>query len=88
MHLGWPRENQEVGLVAGKPRVPFHVSPEFKARMKKLQKEIMKKQGEKISYTDLTEKMVASPNFDDLEKQLLNVGEIDIKINLDRRKND
>jgi len=71
--------------VAGKSRVPMQVSPEFEARIKKLQKEIMKKDGEKISMRDLTEKVVKSTSFDDLEKSILNMANFDINIGLDRR---
>jgi len=64
----------------------MQVSYEFECRIKKLQKEIMKKEGKHVSMREITKKVVALPNFDDLEKQILNVGEIELKINLDRRK--
>jgi hypothetical protein len=73
-------------ILASKSRVPMQVSPEFEERIKKLQAEIMKKQGKNISLRDLTEKITKTPTFDELEKQILNIGNIDIKINLDRRK--
>lgn len=72
--------------MGSKSRVPMQVSPLFELRIKNLQKEIMKKQGENVSLRDLTEKITKLPNFDELEKALLNVDNIDIKINLDRRK--
>ena len=72
--------------MAGKSRVPMQVSPLFELRIKKLQKEIMKAQGEKVSMRDLTEKVVKSASFDDLEKSILNVANFDINIGLDRRK--
>lgn len=72
--------------MVSKPRVPMQVSPEFEARIKKLQSEIMKKQGKNVSMRDLTEQVVKIPTFNELEKAILNVSKIDIKINLDRRK--
>jgi len=72
--------------LAGKSRVPMQVSPAFEERIKSLQKQIMKKDGEKVSMRDLTEKVVKSASFDDLEKSILNVANFDINIGLDRRK--
>ena len=71
--------------MAGKSRVPMQVAPEFDNRIKELQQKIMKKHGRKISYRDLTEKIAKTPNFDELEKSILNVGKDAIKINFDRR---
>jgi len=72
--------------MANKSRVPMQVSPEFENRIKNLQSEIMKKHGKNISLRDLTEKIIKIPDFESLEKAILNVGVTDIKINLDRRK--
>jgi AAA+ superfamily predicted ATPase len=63
----------------------MQVSPIFEERIKDLQKQIMKSQGEKISMRDLTEKVVKSTDFDALEKSILNVANFDINIGLDRR---
>jgi len=71
--------------LVSKSRVPMQVSPMFEQRIKQLQKEIMKKDGEKISMRDLTEKVVKSTDFDALEKSILNVANFDINIGLDRR---
>lgn len=71
--------------MAVKQRVPMQVSPEFEKRIKQLQKEIMKKRGVKESMRDLTEKISKSPDFDELERKLLNIGSHDIKIKIDRR---
>jgi hypothetical protein len=76
----------EVGYMANKSRVPMQVSPEFEMRIKKLQAEIMKKQGMVVSLRDLTEKITKVPDFENLEKAILNVRKEDIKLNLDRRK--
>jgi len=72
--------------MANKSRVPMQVSPEFEMRIKKLQAEIMKKQGMVVSLRDLTEKITKVPDFENLEKAILNVRKEDIKLNLDRRK--
>jgi len=71
----------------GKSRVPLQVAPEFEQRLKKLQEEIMKKDGKNISLRDLTENIAKSINFTDLEKNLLNnINALDIKITMDRRR--
>lgn len=72
--------------MAGKLRVPMQVSPEFEMRIKKLQSEIMRKQGKNVSLRDLTEKITKVPSFAELEKAILNVGVNEIKINLDSRR--
>lgn len=86
MRLHWPIRKEGVGLVAGKSRVPMQVSPVFEKRIKNLQSEIMRKRGKNVSLRDLTEKITKLPNFDDLEKAILKVDIIDLKINLDRRR--
>lgn len=72
--------------MVSKPRVPMQVAPEFENRIKKLQSEIMRRQGKNVSLRDITEKVAKVPTFDELEKAILSVGVVDIKINLDRRK--
>lgn len=71
--------------MANKRRVPMQVSPEFEQRMKRLQVAIMKKQGIKESLRDLTEKISKQPDFDEVERKILNVSVPDIKIKTDRR---
>ena len=72
--------------MASKSRVPMQVAPEFEIRIKNLQEKIMRNSGMKISLRDLTEKISKVPDFENLEKAILNVGDLNIKINLDRRK--
>ena len=72
--------------MVSKPRVPMQVAPEFEARIKQLQKNIMKSQGENVSLRDLTEKIGKSPDFKNLENSILKIANRDLKINLDRRK--
>lgn len=69
----------------GKGRVPMQVSPEFDARIKRLQQKIMKKQGEKISLRDLTERITKTIDFNKIEDVIVNNPKLDIKITLDRR---
>lgn len=72
--------------MVSKPRSPMQVAPEFEIKLKNLQSEIMRQQGKNISLRDLTAKISTSPNFDNLEKEILKVANMDLKINLDRRK--
>ena len=67
-------------------RIPVQVSPQFKRKLDELYGKI-KIMGKKKSYTQLTEDIVNSPMFHDIEKQILESGDIklDIKIRLDRR---
>lgn len=80
------KRNQEDGLMAGKSRVPMQVSPAFENRIKKLQSDIMRKIGKKESLRDLTERVVRTASFDQVEKAILNSEHMDLKINFDRRK--
>lgn len=71
----------------GKSRVPLQVAPEFEQRLKKLQEEIMKKNGKNISLRDLTENIAKAINFTEVEQNLLNnINKLDIKITMDRRR--
>lgn len=72
--------------MGSKSRVPMQVDPDFETRIKNLQRAIMIKQGKNLSLREITGKVARMPNFDELEKEILKVGSMDIKINLDRRK--
>lgn len=72
--------------MVSKSRVPMQVAPEFENRVKKIQGEIMKRQGVKISLRDLTEKIAKIETFVNLEKEILKNANFDIKINLDKRR--
>ncbi len=72
--------------MVSKPRTPMQVAPEFDARLKDLQRQIMKAQGENVSLRDITEKISKAPSFKNLENDILKVANMDFKINLDRRK--
>ena len=67
-------------------RVPMQVAPEFEIAMKKIQSEIMKGYGKLVSLRELTGKVVTNPDFDALEKALINRGNRDIGLNFDRRR--
>lgn len=70
-----------------KSRMPLQVSLEFKRKLDEIQKKIMLAKGEKVSLRDITEEIINSPLFNDLEKNLIKAGDIkmDIKIKMDRR---
>jgi len=72
--------------MANKSRVPMQVAPEFDASIKEIQRQIMKTQGTNVSLRDITEKISKSPDFKNLEKNILKIANRDLKINLDRRK--
>jgi len=72
--------------MANKSRVPMQVSPEFELRIKKLQSEIMKQEGKVVSLRDLTEKLSKDPNFDEMERSILSIANVGLKVNFDRRK--
>ncbi len=74
-------------------RFPMQLSPEFHKKMKELRAKIMAMQmDDKVSYRDLSEKIVKSPKFDELENNILkslesvDKAQNDIKLNLDKRK--
>jgi len=66
-------------------RVPMQVAPEFEIAMKKIQSEIMKS-GKLVSLRELTGSVVLNPDFDKIEKSLINKADVDIRINFDRRR--
>lgn len=68
-------------------RTPLQVSPEFKKKLDEIQKKIMMSKGEKRSLREITDDIVSSPLFNDIEKNLVKTKDIkmDIKIKLDRR---
>jgi hypothetical protein len=68
-------------------RKPLQVSLEFKKKLDELQRKIMLSRGEKPSLRKLTEDIIASPLFDDIEKSLIKSGNLkmDIKIKFDGR---
>ena len=73
--------------MALKNRTPLQVSPEFKKKLDEIQRKIMMSQGEKRSLREITDEIVASPQFSDIERNIVKSGDIkmDIKIKFDRR---
>ena len=72
--------------MAKQNRVPLQVSPRFSDKLKELQRNIRMKTGNDRSLRELTEDIVSTPIFEEIERKLLN-GDIkmDIKIRFDRR---
>ena len=67
-------------------RTPLQVSPKFALKLKELQRKIRMKTGNDRSLRDLTDDLVTTKVFEDMEKKILN-GDIkmDIKVRFDRR---
>ena len=68
-------------------RFPLQVSPKFKGKLDELQREIRKAQGENKSLREITDEIVQSPLFDELEKSLIKktTPRIDVHVKFDRR---
>jgi hypothetical protein len=69
-------------------RSPLQVSPDFKRKLDEIQKKIMMAKGEKRSLREITDDIVQSPLFNDIENNMVkttNNIKMDIKIKLDRR---
>jgi hypothetical protein len=71
-----------------KQRSPVQVSPEFHKRLEELQRKIMGAKQEKVSFRELTEDIIKSPFFIEIEKSLIRQGNInmDFNINFDSRR--
>lgn len=68
-------------------RSPMQVDEEFHKKMKKIQEEIMKKQGKFKGFRKIQQEMIKMPEWEIMEKKLLgDVQQIGLKINFDRRK--
>ena len=67
--------------------MPLQTSPEFKRRLDEIQKKIMMAKGKKVSLREITEQIIKSPLFNDIEKNLIKAGDIkvDFKIRFDKR---
>lgn len=72
--------------MAQKNRVPLQVSPSFSNKLKELQRKIRMNTGGDRSLRELTDDLLTTGAFDELERQLLK-GDVkmDIKIRFDRR---
>jgi len=68
-------------------RSPMQVDDEFRKRIKKIQEEIMKKQGKFMSIPKITNNITKMPELDIIEQKLLgNVQQINFKLNFDGRR--
>lgn len=70
-----------------KTRIPMQVSDKFEKKLKELQKKIRMTTGNDRSLRDLTEDLVATGLFEDVEKKILrkDIGGIDLRIKFDGR---
>lgn len=70
-----------------KSRVPLQVSEKFAIKLRDLQRAIRKSTGDERSLRDLTEDLVNTDLFDEIEKKLIKgkINAIDIKVKFDRR---
>jgi len=69
-------------------RSPIQVDEEFRQKLKKIQKDIMRTKGEFESFPKITKKFIKFPEWEAIEKKMLleDLKQMDIKINFDRRK--
>ena len=75
-------------MTSHKIRIPLQVSPEFKNKLDEIQKKIMMAIGEKKSLREITENIINSPYFNDIEKNMVKPNgdiKMDIKLRFDRR---
>jgi hypothetical protein len=66
----------------------LQVSPKFKEKLDELQKKIMMARGEKISFRDLSEDIISSPLFSDIEREIIKSSDslkMDIRIKFDKK---
>jgi len=72
--------------MGNKSRVPLQVSDKFLEKLKELQKKIRMKTGDDVSMRKLTEDIVGTEAFDELEKKIIKGDiDVDIRIKMDRR---
>ena len=71
-----------------KSRQPVQVSPNFKKRLDEMKKKYMMTNGRDISLRDITEEIIKSPSFTDIEKDIIKSSDVklDIRLRLDGRK--
>ena len=68
-------------------RSPMQVDETFHKKMKKLQEEIMKKQGKFKGFRKIQQEMVKMPEWEIMEKKILgDIQQIGLKISFDGRK--
>jgi len=68
-------------------RSPMQVDETFHKKMKKLQEEIMKKQGKFKGFRKIQQEMIKMPEWEIMEKKILgDIQQIGLKISFDGRK--
>lgn len=68
-------------------RSPMQVDKAFHERMKRLQEEIMRKQGKFKGFPKIQQEIIRMPEWAIIEKKLLGeIKQINLKINFDGRK--
>ena len=68
-------------------RSPMQVDDEFRKRIKKIQEEIMKRQGEFRGAKRITGEIIKTPEWTMIERRILGeLQQLEFKINFDRRK--
>lgn len=68
-------------------RSPMQVDDDFRKKIKKIQEKIMRNQGKFESFPKITGDIIKMPEWEIMEKKLLNnIEQIEFKINFDRRK--
>lgn len=73
--------------MAGKSRMPLQASPKFMEKLKEIQREIRKATGNDKSFRQITEDIVSSTLFEDIEKRIINGDiKIDMRIKMDSRR--
>lgn len=74
-------------MAGHKTRVPLQVSEKFAERLRELQRKVRMTTGKEKSLRQLTDEIVSSDIFHEIENRVLKQGDIkmDIKIKLDRR---
>jgi hypothetical protein len=68
-----------------KIRRPLQVSDKFLEKLKELQRKIRMKTGDDKSLRELTENIVETDVFEELEKQIIQGNVTDIKLKMDKR---
>jgi len=73
--------------MALKNRIPLQVDPQFKKKLDDIQKKIMMAKGQKVSLREITNEIISSPLFNDIENSIIKAGDVkmDIRLRFDRR---
>jgi len=68
-------------------RSPMQVDDNFRKKIKKIQEDLMRKEGKFVSMPKITKDMITMPEWMLMEKKLLgDLNQLEFKVNFDRRK--